>query len=315
MAFTQGIDAARYQTQVDWQRVAAAGIAFVFVKATQANFADPLFKSHWAGAKAAGILRGAYHFLEQRLDAAKQYNAFLKTIDNDPGELPPVVDIEDMKMTDPALYTRISETYLVELEKRMGRRPIIYTAAWYWTRMPVNGRLPAWAPDYPLWVAQYPVKGGAPALSEIAAGKYTPALPKSWTRYDFWQYSEDGRVDGITHNNRPTDVDLNVYAGSLAELRTWAGIDPVEVITDPGGGTRSLPPVDMSLATNVQVMQAFTKAFGPRGGDILQATGLMTIVTANPAASYSGPSLVNLRLTDSQRTALTMALAELVGGG
>lgn len=311
MPFAMGIDVARYQTTVDWQRVRAAGVSYVFVKATQSTFMDPLFKQHWAGARQAGLLRSAYHFLVQETDGLKQSAAYLKALGDDPGELPPVVDIEDLKMTNPTLYAKISETYLLEIEKQLGRRPIIYTAAWYWTRMAINGKYPAWAPNYPLWVAQYPVRDGFPPLSDLEQGKFKPALPKSWTTWAFWQYSERGRVDGITHNGKPANVDLDVFQSSLDDLRAWAGLG-----SSNGETPVPLPPVDISLATNVEVINAFAKAFGNEGGALLQATGLMPSVTARLAERYAGPTVANMpNLSDSQKVALNSALAEIIGGG
>jgi GH25 family lysozyme M1 (1,4-beta-N-acetylmuramidase) len=41
-----------------------------------------------------------------------------------------------------------------------------------------------------------------------------PTLPPNWGRLRVWQYSSTGTVAGI-----PARVDLDVYNGSLAELR------------------------------------------------------------------------------------------------
>lgn len=59
----RGMDAARFQTSVDWVRAREVGIEFVFLKATEGgDLADPAFRDHWRGAGRAGIKRGAYHF-------------------------------------------------------------------------------------------------------------------------------------------------------------------------------------------------------------------------------------------------------------
>jgi lysozyme len=47
-----GIDAARFQEKIDWRRAARAGVSFAFVKATEGgDLLDPMFKSHWRGAR------------------------------------------------------------------------------------------------------------------------------------------------------------------------------------------------------------------------------------------------------------------------
>ncbi|MGQ0600512.1 MAG: glycoside hydrolase family 25 protein [Anaerolineales bacterium] len=240
MSFVQGIDVSRWQPTIEWAKVKGAGIDFAVVKASQATFADPLFKTHWAGAKAAGLLRGAYHFFMPDADPMKQVDIYLKTLGDDPGELLPVLDIE-AKTTNPAAYAKGSKIWLDEVEKRLGRKAIIYTAAWYWnTTMLIGGKYPEWVSGYPLWVAAYPVKDGSPALEELAAGKYKPALPKSWTNWTFWQYSERGRVDGVVTDGKPANTDLNVFVGSLNDFKQVMGL-PFDAAPAPAGATASAP--------------------------------------------------------------------------
>lgn len=95
--YIRGIDVAHWEPQVDWARLRAQDIRFAFIKATQADFADSMFESHWAGARRAGILRGAYHFIDPRVDGRRQAEAFLRTVKLEPGDLPPVLDLEDLK--------------------------------------------------------------------------------------------------------------------------------------------------------------------------------------------------------------------------
>ncbi|MPY20555.1 glycoside hydrolase family 25 protein [Paenibacillus glucanolyticus] len=61
----QGIDVSRYQGVVDWAKVKASGKSFVFIKASQGtSLEDPRFAGNAQGAKAAGMLIGAYPYLE-----------------------------------------------------------------------------------------------------------------------------------------------------------------------------------------------------------------------------------------------------------
>ncbi|HEV3471189.1 MAG TPA: GH25 family lysozyme, partial [Pyrinomonadaceae bacterium] len=90
-----GIDVSHYQGGVNWEAVKAAGCAFAFAKATEgAGVTDPFFHANWAGMKAAGLLRGAYHFFRPAQDAAQQAAHFLSTVQLQPGDLPPVLDVE-----------------------------------------------------------------------------------------------------------------------------------------------------------------------------------------------------------------------------
>jgi len=232
--YVRGIDVSRYQPKVDWAKVKAAGVAFAVPKASQSNWADPMFATHWAGAKSAGLLRSAYHFFVPDMDPLKQAAAYLKALGSDPGDLPPVLDVE-AKTTNPAQLAKDAEKWLAEVEKQLGKRAVIYTAAWYWnSTMLIGGKYPAWASERPVWVAAYPVKDGTPTLEQIAQGKYKPLLPKGWDKWAFWQYSERGRVDGVANpDGKPANVDLNVFEGTLEDLGKFAGLDPARLADLP----------------------------------------------------------------------------------
>src|SRR5512143_4019056 len=97
MATVPGIDVSYWDAGIDWPKVRATGQRFVFVKATEGDsYQDPTFDDNWFGAKSAGLLRGAYHFFHCNIDAKKQADAFINYFKsfNDPGELPPVLDLE-----------------------------------------------------------------------------------------------------------------------------------------------------------------------------------------------------------------------------
>ena len=58
-----GIDVSKYQGEVDWPTVAASGVKFAWIKATEGgDRLDERFAADWQGAKDAGIRRGAYLF-------------------------------------------------------------------------------------------------------------------------------------------------------------------------------------------------------------------------------------------------------------
>nr|NKQ99664.1 glycoside hydrolase [Escherichia coli] len=58
----QGIDISKWQGNVDWASVRAAGTQFAFIKATEGgDHVDERFRTNWDGAARAGVPRGAYH--------------------------------------------------------------------------------------------------------------------------------------------------------------------------------------------------------------------------------------------------------------
>lgn len=91
----RGIDVSHFQGGIDWQAVAGDGVRFCFIKATEGvGDVDPMFHRNWTGAKAAGVLRGAYHFFHPNLDARQQAEHFLSVVTIEEGTLPPALDVE-----------------------------------------------------------------------------------------------------------------------------------------------------------------------------------------------------------------------------
>lgn len=203
----EGIDVSRWQSQVDYSRVARAGIKYVFCKATQGlNCVDPLFARNWAGIKAARLIRGAYHFASVQRPAIDQADFFARTVGTlGEGDLPLALDIEAADNLPPIRIARWVSDFVLRLQQITERDPIIYTTASFWKDhcgLVTLGNLP-------LWVAHYT---NAPE----------PNIPRGWDNYTFWQYSQNGKVDGVTGA-----VDRNRFRGTLADLNRLAGhVDP-----------------------------------------------------------------------------------------
>ncbi|MCW5953083.1 MAG: lysozyme, partial [Propionibacteriaceae bacterium] len=68
-----GVDVSRYQGEIDWPVLAAQGIEFAFIKATEgSSYVDPRFAANLEGASAAGLRAGAYHFFSFESAGATQ---------------------------------------------------------------------------------------------------------------------------------------------------------------------------------------------------------------------------------------------------
>src|SRR6266851_5794003 len=242
MSLARGLELAIDQPVVDWPTLTqATGIDFVMVKASEARSQDQLFQQHWAEARQAGLLRGAYHFLRQAADPQQQVDVFLSALGNDPGELPPTLDIEDTRMTAPSAMAAAAQLWLSTVENALHRKPLIYTAAWWWNPgMLINGAYPDWAPNYDLWVASWPMKKSVPTLTQIEQAQFRPILPKSWTTWKFWQYSGDAAtVPGISNTNGAAAiVDLDVFNGTPDDLRALAQMPAAVAHTE----TATTPP-------------------------------------------------------------------------
>lgn len=198
-AETRGLDVSHFQGTIDWSQVAQAGYAFAFIKATEGiSFVDPKFATNWAGAKAAGLLRGAYHFFEGNADAQQQAENFLNTVVLEPGDLPPVLDVESSSASAQVPTATIIEgvtAWLQAVQQATSRTPILYTDNSYWKSLATDQ-----FSAYPLWIAEY--------------GVASPAVPSGWTSWAFWQLSQSGEVPGIA-----TATDLDLFQGSLEDLQ------------------------------------------------------------------------------------------------
>jgi lysozyme len=193
-----GIDVSHFQGAVDWQAVRAAGCAFAFAKATEgAGEVDPEFQTNWAGMKAAGLLRGAYHFYRAEQTAVGQATHFISNVRVEPGDLPPVLDIEvNDGVIGQALVGGV-QTWLDAVETAAGVTPIIYTNTPFW-----DAHFNDQFGSYPLWVAHYTT---APAPSP---------LPVGWPVWTFWQYSQSLGIAGV---GGPADHDY--FNGPLSQLQ------------------------------------------------------------------------------------------------
>jgi lysozyme len=194
-----GIDVSRYQHLIDWPSVKAMNvedvrISFAFIKATEGNVnEDKYFRRNWMKAGSANLTRGAYHFFISSKNGKTQAENFISTVNLEPGDLPPVLDVEQSYGVPAAKLRQRVKEWLTTVEGFYGVKPIIYTNVDFYKRY-LEGEFD----DYPLWVAHY-----------INRGK--PRIFRDW---HFWQYSETGRVNGII-----SKVDFNVFNGDSTEFR------------------------------------------------------------------------------------------------
>lgn len=206
MSVIPGIDVSRYQGKINWEKVALAAYRFVIIRATVGDYyTDPNFSENWSGAKDSGILVSAYHAVTPDRSAESQIEHFFDILDNRKADLALILDIELARGVSPAAITACIKDCLNKTEQLDGRKPIIYTAKWFWD---INV-LPSaeWA-QYDLWVAHY--------------GVSSPALPEGWSEWKFWQYSNRGRVSGIESEH----TDLDWFAGTYEDLIQYANLHP-----------------------------------------------------------------------------------------
>lgn len=193
-----GIDISHYQGDIQWKmleqtRQGQFPIEFIFMKATEGgDYADDRFKANFDSARAHGFLRGAYHFYNPKTDPNRQADFFIRSVKLEPGDLPPVLDIEKKSRDIKKLQADL-KIWLKKVEKHYGVKPIIYASYKFKTRY-LNDSV---FNTYPYWIAHY----------------YVDSVQYQG-RWEFWQHTDVGTLPGIDEN-----VDLNVFNGSSADLK------------------------------------------------------------------------------------------------
>ncbi|HEY9733298.1 MAG TPA: GH25 family lysozyme [Drouetiella sp.] len=210
-----GIDVSHHNGTIDWNKVKAAGVNFVFIKASEGlTLGDDQYATNIAKARALGIPAGAYHFFIPTSSVSQQVTNFCNQVGRlQPGDLPPVLDVEvpSRWVTAPEEAAQMHTAWLAMtvdrrvakviewmdgVEKQLGVTPILYASSNF-VRDTLGGSPKL--KKYRLWVANYKVS--------------VPTIPAPFTDWAFWQDSETGTVSGITGN-----VDTDWFNGTAAQL-------------------------------------------------------------------------------------------------
>lgn len=213
----KGIDVSYYQGNIDWAAARGDGVEYTFVRATDGlGFIDSKFEQNWEGARAQGILRGAYQFFRPNQDPIAQADLLLQKLAAvSAGDLPPVIDVEATGGLSPMAVEAAVRAWLDRVRPAIGREPIIYTGFYFWRDM-------VGAADFtasPLWHAQYTTAA-------------CPTIAPPWQDWAFWQHSATGTVAGIAG-----DVDMNRWNGTRAQLDDFVTgtVRPCGTIAKEGG--------------------------------------------------------------------------------
>ena len=192
-----GIDISHYQGNINWKmleqtRQGQFPIQFIFMKATEGgDYLDKRFVANFDSAKAHGFIRGAYHFYNPKTDANKQADFFINTVKLEPGDLPPVLDIETKGKDIEELQVDL-KLWLRRVENHYGVKPIIYASYKFKTKY-LNDSV---FNSYPYWIAHYYVD--------------SVQYKGDWK---FWQHTDVGTLPGIEEQ-----VDLNIFNGDMEGL-------------------------------------------------------------------------------------------------
>ena len=195
----QGIDVSHWQGDIDWEQVKASGIDFVIVKAGGSDagfYTDSRFEENYAGAKAAGLMVGAYYFVGEYCkssgDGAADAERFIDILKDKQFEYPVYIDFEAPDGSDMEGNTDAVIAFCQTMEDN-GYFVGIYASEISGFHDRLND---SELQSYSHWVARY--------------GDRPSSIPEDV--FHIWQYSSEGSVAGIDGN-----VDMDV---SYVDLET-----------------------------------------------------------------------------------------------
>ncbi len=192
-----GIDVSKYQGSIDWEKVAADGVEFVFLRLGLRGYEsgklveDETFQANIQGALAHGIKVGVYFFSQAvtEAEAVEEANFVLERIAPYQIDCPVVFDVEKvgsstarMNQLTPQERTNVTIAFLDTIEAA-GYKSMFYHNMETALLLLELERLE----NYDKWFAYY------------GEDLYYPYA------YGVWQYSEKGSVNGISG-----EVDMNI---------------------------------------------------------------------------------------------------------
>lgn len=328
-ARAKGLDVSNYQGTINWTKVAKAGYRFAFGKATEGtSYNDKTYTRNRNGSEAAGLVFGAYHFARPggksfagaTASAIRQANHFLAIAQPQPGELPPVLDLEKTGNLSKQRLLGWTLAWLDQIYARTGVEPLVYTSPLFW-KDKLGDSTAAAAGGTGLWVAHW-------------TSKSKPTVPaQNWDgiSWKFWQWTNCVSVPGIKNcsdgdrmnGTKLASVTIDPYplgvpllsspptvvgppeAGQLlaAVPGTWEGGKPIaftyqwrrcdaaglNCVAISGAAAESYRPVTADVGHALQVAVTATAAAG-------SATSTATpTVAVTPAGTSPGVQPTNLK--------------------
>lgn len=196
----KGIDVSKWQGEINWEKVKASGVDFAILREGYGLQIDKKFKENCEKAKAAGMNIGVYHYsyASSAFDAKNEAEFCLGNIRVLELEYPVCFDIEEKEMLKLSNETRteIVKAFCEEIETAG------YYATFYcnlnWLENYLNYEN---LKQFDLWLARW-------------------SSTKPSQECGIWQYSSQGKIDGINGN-----VDLDVSYKNYPEIMKSKGLN------------------------------------------------------------------------------------------
>lgn len=191
-----GIDVSKWNKEIDWEAVKAAGVEFAIIRCgyrgsvTGALVEDPYFYQNLEGARKAGIQVGLYFFTQavNAVEAVEEASMVLCLNDGQQLDYPVFIDTEGAggngraDHLDTQTRTEVCEAFCETIENAGYRAGVYASRNWFYNNLDMT-RLD----DNVIWLAEY------------------REHPEYTGKYQMWQYTSDGSINGIEGR-----VDFNI---------------------------------------------------------------------------------------------------------
>lgn len=264
----KGIDISKHNGTIDFKKVKESGIEFVIIRIGYGGSApvkDEKFEENYNNARANGLLVGAYiySYADTPSDITCEKEAVINWLNGRHLDLPVFLDLEDEKTSKCNSFeiTSFASEFCTFI-KNKGYKAGIY-ANKYWLTSKINTTIFALSDDITIWLAEWNKE------------------PSYNRRYEIWQYTSKGSVNGIKGN-----VDLNyLYDDYIInnENSVYSGNSIVDYLKSIG--------VDSSYTNRKKL--AKENGIKNYSGTAEQNLKLLEILRGKNSNTYQGNSIVD----------------------
>ncbi len=218
----KGIDVSAHQGRIDWEKVKNSGIQFAILRlgigSNIASQDDAFFEANVQGCESIGLPWGAYlySYALNLEDTRSEVQHALRLLNGKRPEYPVFFDMEDADGYK-AKHGMPSNQGLVDICKTflLGIEDAGYYASLYASLSWLNNQLNSHELDrFDKWVAQW---------------NTSCAYKKP---YGIWQYTDSGKVDGISGN-----VDMNIAYTNYPEVIKNSGLNGFTAVASTGSSS------------------------------------------------------------------------------
>ena len=189
-----GIDVSTWNGNIDWNKVKNSGVSYVIIRtgyrgSTQGSLVeDNKFRQNIKGATNAGLKVGVYFFSQaiNEVEAVEEASMVLSQIKGYKLAYPVFIDVEPSGGRADGLSTgdrtKVVNAFCQTIQNNGYKAGIYANKTWFTSKLNTSA-----LSGYKIWLAQY---------NSTVTYK---------GRYDMWQYSDKGKINGISGN-----VDMNL---------------------------------------------------------------------------------------------------------